>query len=282
MARLIDGKAVASRVRAEVAAGVKARLASGKRAPGLAVVRVGEDPASKIYIGAKRKACAEVGIESWEHVLPAAIQRPEVLALLARLNSDPAVHGILVQLPVSKHLDEREIIAAVDPRKEVDGFHPVNAGALLLGQPAPRACTPAGILRLLDEEKVNLEGARAVVVGRSNIVGKPMALLLLQRNATVTLCHSRTRDLPGEVQRAEVVIAAIGKGRFIQGSWIREGAVVIDVGQNRQPDGKVWGDVDFDAASLRASAITPVPGGVGPMTVAMLVSNTLEQANRYD
>jgi len=282
MATLIDGKAIAAKVRAEVAADVKARTARGLRQPGLAVVRVGEDPASKIYIGGKRKACAEVGMNSWEHVFAETATQEGVLAKVAELNADPNVHGILVQLPIPKHLDDRAILNAVDPRKDVDGFHPMNLGALVMGLPAPRACTPFGVMRLLREAGVDPAGKRAVVIGRSIIVGKPMALLLLEANATVTVCHSRTRDLPAVVAEAEIVIAAIGKGRFVQGEWIRPGATVIDVGMNRQPDGKLWGDVDFAAASERAGAITPVPGGVGPMTIAMLMRNTLDQANRYD
>jgi methylenetetrahydrofolate dehydrogenase (NADP+)/methenyltetrahydrofolate cyclohydrolase len=281
-ATLIDGKAIAAKVRAEVAEGVKARLAKGKRAPGLTVIRVGEDPASKIYVGSKIKASGEVGIVSTEHHPEATITREALLTLVKKVNDDPAVHGLLVQLPLPKHIDEREILLSVDPRKDVDGFHPMNAGALMVGQPAPRACTPFGIMRLLKETNVDLTGKRAVVVGRSNIVGKPMAMLLLEANATVTICHSRTRDLADEVRRADVVVAAIGKGRFVQGDWIKPGAVVIDVGMNRQADGKLWGDVDFEGASQRASAITPVPGGVGPMTVAMLLANTLAQAERYD
>ena len=282
MATLIDGKAIAAKVRAEVAADVKARTARGLRQPGLAVVRVGEDPASKIYIGGKRKACAEVGMNAWEHVFAETATQEGVLAKVAELNADPNVHGILVQLPIPKHLDDRAILNAVDPRKDVDGFHPMNLGALVMGLPAPRACTPFGVMRLLREAGVDPSGKRAVVIGRSIIVGKPMALLLLEANATVTVCHSRTRDLPAVVAEAEIVIAAIGKGRFVQGEWIRPGATVIDVGMNRQPDGKLWGDVDFAAASERAGAITPVPGGVGPMTIAMLMRNTLDQANRYD
>jgi methylenetetrahydrofolate dehydrogenase (NADP+)/methenyltetrahydrofolate cyclohydrolase len=282
MATLIDGKAVAAKVRAEVATQVKARLARGLRAPGLAVVRVGEDPASKIYVGGKRKACEEVGMPSWEHVFPETATQSEVLAQVRALNADAGVHGILVQLPIPKHLDEREILQAVDPRKDVDGFHPLNLGALVSGTPAPRACTPFGVMRLLKEAGVDPSGKRAVVIGRSIIVGKPMALLLLEANATVTVCHSKTVDLPGVVREADIVVAAIGKGRMVKGDWIKPGATVIDVGMNRQPDGKLWGDVDFEGASQRAAAITPVPGGVGPMTIAMLIHNTLGQAERFD
>jgi methylenetetrahydrofolate dehydrogenase (NADP+)/methenyltetrahydrofolate cyclohydrolase len=281
MANLIDGKAIAAKVRSEVAVGVQARLGRGLRAPGLAVVRVGEDPASKIYIGGKRKACTEVGMASWEHVFPETATQDEVLNKVRELNADPAVHGILVQLPIPKHLDDRAVLNAVDPRKDVDGFHPMNLGALVMGLPAPRACTPFGVMRLLQETGVDPAGKRAVVIGRSIIVGKPMALMLLEANATVTVCHSKTRDLPAVVREADIVVAAIGKGRFVKGDWIRPGATVIDVGMNRQESGKLWGDVDFDAAQ-HAGAITPVPGGVGPMTIAMLIKNTLDQAERYD
>ncbi|MBS2027741.1 MAG: bifunctional methylenetetrahydrofolate dehydrogenase/methenyltetrahydrofolate cyclohydrolase FolD [Deltaproteobacteria bacterium] len=282
MATLIDGKAIAAKVRAEVAEGVKARVAKGLRAPGLAVVRVGEDPASKIYIGGKRKACAEVGMQSWEHVFPETATQDEVAARLRELNADPAVHGILVQLPIPKQLDDRALLNLVDAKKDVDGFHPMNLGALVMGLPAPRACTPFGVMRLLQEAGCDPSGKRAVVIGRSLIVGKPMALMLLEANATVTVCHSKTKDLPAVVREADILVAAIGKGRFVQGDWVKPGAVVIDVGMNRQADGKLWGDVDFEPASQRASAITPVPGGVGPMTIAMLIRNTLNQADRFD
>jgi len=282
MATLIDGKAIAAKVRAEVAEGVKARLAKGLRAPGLAVVRVGEDPASKIYIGGKRKACSEVGMQSWEHVFPETATQDEVANKLRELNADPAVHGILVQLPIPKQLDDRALLNLVDSKKDVDGFHPMNLGSLVMGLPAPRACTPFGVMRLLQEAGCDPAGKRAVVIGRSLIVGKPMALMLLEANATVTVCHSKTKDLPAVIREADILVAAIGKGRFVQGDWVKPGAVVIDVGMNRQADGKLWGDVDFEPASQRASAITPVPGGVGPMTIAMLIRNTLNQADRYD
>jgi methylenetetrahydrofolate dehydrogenase (NADP+)/methenyltetrahydrofolate cyclohydrolase len=223
----------------------------------------------------KRKACEEVGIHSVEHHLPATTSQEDLLALIAQLNADATVHGILVQLPLPKHIDESAVLVAISPRKDADGFHPVNVGALWLGKPAPRPCTPAGVMRLLDEAHVDLRGKRAIVVGRSHIVGKPMAALLLERHATVTIAHSRTADLAGEVGRADVVIAAVGKAEMIKGSWVKEGAVVIDVGINRQPDGKLVGDVEYAEASKRASAITPVPGGVGPMTIAMLLRNTV-------
>jgi methylenetetrahydrofolate dehydrogenase (NADP+)/methenyltetrahydrofolate cyclohydrolase len=276
---IIDGKQVAARVRSEVAVGVKELVRAG-RIPGLTVVRVGDDPASAIYVRGKRKACEEVGIHSVEHHLPATTSQAELMSLVHRLNADPAVHGILVQLPLPKQLDESAVLDAIDPRKDVDGFHPYNVGALVLGKPAPRPCTPAGIMRLLDEAKCDPKGKRALVIGRSHIVGKPMALMLLERHATVTIAHSRTADLASEVGRAEILVAAIGKAELVKGSWVRQGAVVIDVGMNRLPDGKLVGDVEFGAAAQRAAAITPVPGGVGPMTIAMLLVNTVELAKR--
>jgi len=274
---IIDGKAVAARVRAEVAEDVKALRAQGK-VPGLTVVRVGEDPASAVYVRGKRKACEEVGIHSVEHHLPATTAQEDLLALIRQLNADATVHGILVQLPLPKQVDESQILDAISPRKDADGFHPVNVGALWLGKPAPRPCTPAGVMRLLDEAQVELRGKRAIVVGRSHIVGKPMAALLLERHATVTIAHSRTADLAGEVGRADVVVAAVGKAEMVKGAWVKEGAVVIDVGINRLPDGKLVGDVEFAEAAKRAAAITPVPGGVGPMTIAMLLRNTVDLA----
>jgi methylenetetrahydrofolate dehydrogenase (NADP+)/methenyltetrahydrofolate cyclohydrolase len=277
---IIDGKGIAAKVRAEVAGEVKALAARGVRT-GLTVVRVGDDPASAIYVRGKRKDCEEVGITSAEHHLPATVAQEEMLALIARLNADPSVHGILVQLPLPKHLDERSILDSISPAKDADGFHPFNVGALTIGIPGlPRPCTPAGVMRLLDEAKVDPKGKRALVVGRSNIVGKPMAAMLLERHATVTIAHSRTADLAGEVGRAEILVAAIGRAGLIRGDWIREGAVVIDVGMNRLPDGKLAGDVEYAAAARRAAAITPVPGGVGPMTRAMLLVNTVELARR--
>lgn len=273
MAQLIDGKAVAARVRAEVKADVERLRAERGLVPGLAVVRVGEDPASKIYVTGKKKAAEEVGFNSWEHHRDASITQDELLALVGGLNADPAVHGILVQLPLPKHIDAERIISAVSPEKDVDGFHPVNAGRLSLGRPGLRPCTPFGVMRLLEEAGCNPSGKRAVVVGRSNIVGKPMALMLLAADATVTVCH-RKSNLADEVSRADIVVAAVGVAELIKGEWIKPGAVVIDVGMNRMPDGKLKGDVEFQAASERASHITPVPGGVGPMTIAMLMRNT--------
>jgi methylenetetrahydrofolate dehydrogenase (NADP+)/methenyltetrahydrofolate cyclohydrolase len=277
MATIIDGKKVAAQVRAEVAAQARELTARG-RTPGLTVVRVGDDPASEIYVRGKRKACEEAGIRSVEHHLPASTAQGDLLALVGQLNADPAVHGILVQLPLPKQIQERAILDAIDPRKDADGFHPFNVGALSIGMPGPRACTPAGVMRLLAEAGCDPKGKRALVVGRSNIVGKPMAMMLLEAHATVTIAHSRTRDLAEEVRRAEIVVAAIGKAEMIRGEWIREGAVVIDVGMNRLPSGKLVGDVEYAEAAKRAAAITPVPGGVGPMTIAMLLANTVELA----
>ena len=277
-ARIIDGKAIAARVRAEVAEGVKQVVARARIAPGLAAVRVGEDPASVIYVRNKIKACNEAGLESFEHILPDSTAQEDLLALVSRLNADRRVHGILVQLPLPKHINADRIVDLVAPEKDVDGFGPRNVAALTMGRLALRPCTPAGCIRLLDEAEARLEGARALVVGRSLIVGKPMALLLLERNATVTIAHSRTRDLAAEVGRADVLVAAIGRAELIKGEWIKPGATVIDVGMNRLPDGKLKGDVEFAAAAERARAITPVPGGVGPMTIAYLLKNTLSAA----
>jgi methylenetetrahydrofolate dehydrogenase (NADP+) / methenyltetrahydrofolate cyclohydrolase len=274
---IIDGKQIAAKVRLEVADQVKA-LARQGLIPGLTVVRVGDDPASAIYVRGKRKACDEVGMTSVEHHLPATVTQADLLALISRLNEDPATHGILVQLPLPKHIDESAILDAIVPHKDADGFHPVNVGALWQGRPAPRPCTPAGVMRLLAEAGTDPKGKRALVVGRSNIVGKPMAAMLLERHATVTVAHSRTQDLAGEVARADIVVAAIGKAELVKGAWVKEGAVIIDVGMNRLPDGKLVGDVEFAPAAARAAAITPVPGGVGPMTIAMLLVNTLELA----
>ncbi|MFY2559222.1 bifunctional methylenetetrahydrofolate dehydrogenase/methenyltetrahydrofolate cyclohydrolase FolD [Corallococcus terminator] len=280
MAQLIDGKAVAARVRAEVKAEVDRLKAERGLVPGLAVVRVGEDPASKTYVTGKKKAAEEVGFNSWEHHRDSTVSQEELLALVHRLNEDPTVHGILVQLPLPRHIDADVIISAVKPEKDADGFHPMNAGSLLLGRAATRACTPLGVMRLLEEIGCEPSGKNAVVVGRSNIVGKPMALMLLQRNATVTICHSKS-DLPAEVSRADILVVAVGVRELVKGAWIKPGAVVIDVGMNRkEEDNKLVGDVEFAAASERASFITPVPGGVGPMTIAMLIRNTLEAAIR--
>ena len=277
-AKIIDGKAIAARVRAEVAEGVKEVLSRAGMAPGLAAVRVGEDPASVIYVRNKIKACKEAGLESFEHILPESTTQQDLLALVSRLNSDRRVHGILVQLPLPRHIEADRIVDLVAAEKDVDGFGPRNVAALTMGRPGLRPCTPTGCIRLIDEAETKIEGARALVVGRSLIVGKPMALLLLERNATVEIAHSRTRDLAAEVERADIVVAAIGRAELIKGAWIKPGATVIDVGMNRLADGKLKGDVEFATAVARACAITPVPGGVGPMTIAYLLKNTLTAA----
>ncbi len=278
MAQVIDGKAVAAAVRDEVRQAVE-RLRERGIVPGLATVLVGDDPASATYVRSKRKACADTGINSIGHELPATTSQAELLALVGELNRRNDVHGILVQLPLPDHLDSHAILDAIDPAKDVDGLHPISQGRLLMGLPGLRSCTPLGIMRLLDSTGVELKGKRAVVVGRSNLVGKPIAIMLLERHATVTLCHSRTRDLADEVARAEVLVAAMGKTEFIRGEWIRPGSIVIDVGTNRKADGKLVGDVEFAGARERAAFITPVPGGVGPMTIAMLLRNTVSAAS---
>lgn len=277
-AHIIDGKAVAADIRRQVAEEAAAFAAATGRPPGLAVIRVGEDPASKIYVNNKRKAAAQVGVRSWEHALPEDTPRADLLALIERLNRDPEVHGILVQLPLPGHLDEAEIVAAVAPQKDVDGFHPLNVGRLWEGNPGLVPCTPAGIMELIRRTGVDPQGRRAVIIGRSNIVGKPAAALLLAAHATVTICHSRTRDLPAICREGDIVVAAVGRPRLVQAGWIKPGAVVIDVGINRLPGGGLAGDVDFDGVREVAGYITPVPGGVGPMTIAMLLANTLKAA----
>ena len=287
-ATLIDGKAIAKDVREEVARGVEKLLADGGPRPGLATVLVGDNPASHTYVRAKQKASAEVGIESFGHELPATASQAEVEALVGRLNQDPAVHGILVQLPLPAGLDEEAVLKAISIEKDVDGFHPLNIGRLAQKgrEPLFVPCTPAGCLVLLKKSGAKLDGANAVVVGRSNIVGMPAALLLVKENATVTICHSRTKDLAGVCRSADVLIAAIGRANMIKGSWIKPGAYVIDVGINRVEDAstksgyRLVGDVDFDEAVEVAGAITPVPGGVGPMTIALLLQNTLRSASR--
>jgi methylenetetrahydrofolate dehydrogenase (NADP+)/methenyltetrahydrofolate cyclohydrolase len=276
-ATIIDGKAVAAEVRAQVAQDVAAFTARHGRAPGLATVLVGEDPGSAVYVAGKQKASAEVGIAGFRHDLPADATREQVVQLIEELNADPAVSGILCQLPVPDHLDGVELTGLVDPGKDVDGLTPISAGRLALGEPGLRPCTPEGTMILLDRAGAALEGAEAVVIGRSNLFGKPMAQLLLGANATVTVCHSRTRDLPGVCRRADVLIAAVGRAQMVGADWVRPGATVIDVGINRTDAGLV-GDVDFDAVAQVAGAITPVPGGVGPMTIACLLRNTLKAA----
>jgi methylenetetrahydrofolate dehydrogenase (NADP+)/methenyltetrahydrofolate cyclohydrolase len=275
-ATVIDGKAHAQALRDRVGAGV-AKLA---RAPGLAVVLVGQDPASAIYVRSKGKACREAGMASFEHRLPADATQDALLALVRQLNHDPAVDGILVQLPLPDHIDTNAVIATIDPDKDVDGFHPVNAGRLASGLQGFVPCTPLGCLMLLKDTLGDLSGLDAVIVGRSNIVGKPMAQLLLGANATVTVAHSRSRDLPALCRRADIVVAAVGRPEMIRGDWIKPGATVIDVGINRV-DGKLVGDVAFDEVAAHAGAITPVPGGVGPMTIACLLANTMASAERH-
>lgn len=279
MATLIDGKQLALKIRDDLAREVEGLKADGVT-PGLAVVLVGHDPASQIYVRNKKSACSKAGIVSFSHELPEDISEADLLSLIDTLNADSAVHGILVQLPLPSHIDESRIINRISPEKDVDGFHPVSVGRLLLGEPGFRPCTPSGIMALIDSTGTELKGKRAVIVGRSNIVGKPLAFMLLERHATVTICHSRTVNLEGEVADADVVIAAIGRPEFIKGSWIKRGSIIIDVGINRTPDGKIVGDVEFEAALKVASAITPVPGGVGPMTIAMLLKNTVEAARQ--
>ena len=278
MGAVIDGKAVARAVRAEVAEKVRRLHAEFGRVPGLATVLVGEDSASHTYVRNKHRACAEVGIESFAHHLPADTPEPAVIALVRELNGLDDVHGILVQLPLPRQVDAQAVIETIDPAKDADGLHPANQARLFQGQPGVRPCTPLGVLRLLDSVGVELKGKRAVVVGRSILVGKPVAILLLERHATVTMCHSRTADLAAEIGRAEVLVAAMGQAQLIRGEWIAPGSVVIDVGTNRNAEGRLVGDVDFAGAVERAAYITPVPGGVGPMTIAMLLSNTVAAA----
>ena len=281
-ARLIDGRAIAARVRADVAARVAARREQGRGVPGLAVVLVGEDPASRVYVRNKRRACEEAGIASFAHDLAVDTPEAELLALIDRLNADPAVHGILVQLPLPAHMDTQAVIERIRPDKDVDGFHPYNVGRLAVRQPALRPCTPAGIMTLLEHIGAEVRGLDAVVVGASNHVGRPMALELLLAGCTVTVCHRFTRDLAAEVARAQLLVVAVGKPGLIPGEWIRPGAIVIDVGINRTANGRLVGDVEFEAAAQRAGWITPVPGGVGPLTVATLLQNTLQAAEMQD
>ncbi|HEY4449813.1 MAG TPA: bifunctional methylenetetrahydrofolate dehydrogenase/methenyltetrahydrofolate cyclohydrolase FolD [Steroidobacteraceae bacterium] len=276
---LLDGKAVAAKVRAEVAQRSAEFMARHGRRPGLAVVQVGEDPASSVYVRNKRRSSIEAGIESFAHDLPASTSEAQILALVESLNLDPRVDGILVQLPLPKGVNADRVMDAVDPLKDVDGFHPVNTGLLAQKRPRLRPCTPYGVIRLAKEYGIDLTGLRATVVGASNIVGRPMALELLLARATVTVCHTGTRDLRSEVERAEVVVAAVGKAGFIPGEWIRPGAAVFDVGINRTPAGNLVGDVVFESAAERARWITPVPGGLGPMTIAMLLSSAVDAAN---
>lgn len=277
MAKIIDGKAVSAAVRAKIAEET-AELKKQGVVPGLAVVIVGDDPASRVYVNNKKKACAEVGFLSEEYALPAETTQEELLELVEKLNHRDDINGILVQLPLPKHLDEKAVIEAISPAKDVDAFHPSNVGRIMIGDYHFLPCTPAGVMELIDSCGIEICGKRAVVVGRSNIVGKPMSMLLLHRHATVTICHSRTKDLPAVCKEADILVAAVGRAKMITADYVKEGAVVIDVGMNRDENNKLCGDVDFASVEPVAGAITPVPGGVGPMTIAMLMRNTLTAA----
>ena len=280
MPNIIDGKAISATIRGEIAEKVKQLKAQKGIVPGLAVIIVGEDPASKVYVRNKHRACEEVGFASFGYELPAETTEEELLALVNKLNCDDAVHGILVQLPLPKHLDEEKILLAIDPRKDVDAFHPYNVGKIMIGNYDFLPCTPAGVMELLRRSNIEIAGKECVVVGRSNIVGKPQAMLLLQANGTVTIAHSRTKDLREVCRRADILVAAVGKPEFFDASYVKEGAVVIDVGINRRADGKLCGDVNYEDVAPHTSYITPVPGGVGPMTIAMLMQNTLTAATK--
>ena len=277
MAVRIDGKAVAEKIKAQVAEEVAALKAQGI-CPGMAVVLVGDDPASKIYVNNKKKACAQTGIYSEEHVLPAETTQEELLALIAKLNADEKIHGILVQSPLPKHLDEKLVVEHIDPNKDVDAFHAYNVGKIMIGDFAFLPCTPAGVIELIRSTGVEISGKNCVVVGRSNIVGKPMAMLLLHNNGTVTICHSKTKNLAEICRTADILVAAVGKAKFLTADMVKPGAVVIDVGMDRDENSKLCGDVDYDAVEPVASYITPVPGGVGPMTIAMLMKNAVSAA----
>jgi methylenetetrahydrofolate dehydrogenase (NADP+) / methenyltetrahydrofolate cyclohydrolase len=279
-AKIIDGKRIAEEFRREVRGGTDALAKAAGRRPGLAVVMVGDHAASAVYVRNKRRACEETGIVSVAHDLPGSTSEAELLALIDRLNADPAIDGILVQLPLPAHIGSTAVLERIDPAKDVDGFHPYNVGRLALRMPLQRPCTPYGMILMLEHEGLDPKGMNAVIIGQSNIVGRPMALELLMKAATVTICHSRTKDLARHVGEADILVAAIGKPRFVPGSWVRPGAIVLDVGINRLPDGKLVGDVDYDEAAKRAGWITPVPGGVGPMTIATLMKNTLDSARR--
>ncbi len=280
MARLIDGKAISAEIRAEIKEECAAFQAEKGYAPGLAVVIVGEDPASQVYVRNKARACEEVGFYSEVHRLPTETEQAELNALVDRLNKDPKIHGILVQLPLPKHLDETEVLLRIDPAKDVDAFHPYNVGKIMIGDYDFLPCTPAGVMALLERSGIDPAGKKCVVIGRSNIVGKPMAMLLLHANGTVTICHSRTRELAAVCREADILVVAIGRADFVGADMVKPGAVVIDVGMNRRADGKLTGDVNFAEVEPIASAITPVPGGVGPMTITMLLKNTLTAAKK--
>ena len=280
-ARLLDGKAIADALIQDIKREVGERLAAGRRVPGLAVILLGGDPASSIYVRNKRLACAKAGVLSISHDLPAATSQVNLLALIDQLNDDPTIDGILVQAPLPAHIDDETVIECILPDKDVDGFHPYNIGRLAVRKPTLRSCTPYGVMRLLETTGESLRGKHAVIVGASNHVGRPMALELLLAGCTVTVCHSATRDLPEQVERADLVVAAVGRPEMVKGEWIKAGAIVIDVGINRLDDGRIVGDVEFAVAKQRAGWISPVPGGVGPMTVATLLRNTLEAARKH-
>ncbi len=280
-AQILDGKAIAADLRQSIKSCVAERIAAGQRPPGLAVILVGEDPASQVYVRNKRRSCEEVGFYSEEHKLSTEITQQELLALIDSLNAKASIDGILVQLPLPDQIDEETVIERILPTKDVDGFHPYNVGRLVLRMPILRSCTPKGIMTMLERTGQKLEGLDAVIIGQSNIVGRPMALELLAARCTITVCHSRTKDLEGKIRGADIVVAAVGRANYVRGDWIKPGAIVIDVGINRMDDGKLAGDVNFDEARERASWITPVPGGVGPMTIATLLENTLQAAELH-
>lgn len=275
MSNIINGKEISASVKERIRLETEKLFNETGVKPGLAVIIVGDDPASRIYVNNKKKACTDIGFNSWEYALPAETTEAELLELINKLNADSSVHGILCQLPLPKHLDEKTVINAIDPKKDVDAFHPVNVGKIMIGDYDFLPCTPAGVMELIHSTGVSVSGKKCVVVGRSNIVGKPMAMLLLHESGTVTICHSRTKDLAAECREADILVVATGVAKMVTGDMVKEGAVVIDVGMDRDENGKLCGDVDFDSVAPKASFITPVPGGVGPMTIAMLMSNTL-------
>ncbi|MGD8933114.1 MAG: bifunctional methylenetetrahydrofolate dehydrogenase/methenyltetrahydrofolate cyclohydrolase FolD [Chromatiales bacterium] len=280
-AQILDGKAIAADLKQQIKSKVEARLAEGRRRPGLAVVLVGENPASQVYVRNKRRSCEEVGFLSVSHDLPDTTSQDELLSLIDQLNADDNIDGILVQLPLPKQIDEELVIERILPTKDVDGFHPYNVGRLVLRMPLLRSCTPKGVMTILQRTGQKLEGLDAVIIGQSNIVGRPMAMELLAARCTITVCHSRTKDLADKARNADILVVAIGRAEFVPGDWVKEGAIVIDVGMNRNEAGKLVGDVDFAGASQRAGWITPVPGGVGPMTIATLLENTLQAAELH-
>ena len=275
MSNILNGKELSAKVREDLRIETEKLFAEHGKRPGLAVIIVGDDPASRIYVNNKKKACAEIGFTSWEYALPAETTEAELLELIKKLNADPEVNGILCQLPLPKHLDEKTVINSIDPKKDVDAFHPVNVGKIMIGDYDYLPCTPAGCMELIHSAGISVSGKKCVVVGRSNIVGKPMSMLLLHENGTVTTCHSRTKDLKAECLQADVLVVATGRAKMVTGDMVKEGVVVVDVGMDRDENGKLCGDVDFESVAPKASYITPVPGGVGPMTIAMLMKNTL-------